>query len=66
MREIVGLFAILPYITWFLTHKWYKDIATPYNLFTFLYIINIMLPILTYKSKWGKLKKKYLKLFKFD
>lgn len=48
MREIVGLFAILPFITWLLTHKRYKDIAAPYNLFTFLYIINIMLPILTY------------------
>ena len=38
MREIVGLFAILPFITWLLTHKRYKDIAAPYNLFTFLYI----------------------------
>lgn len=48
MREIVGLIAILPFITWLLTHKRYKDIAAPYNLFTFLYIINIMLPIFTY------------------
>lgn len=24
MREIVGLFAILPFITWLLTHKRYK------------------------------------------
>ena len=48
MREIVGLLSVLPLMTWLLTHKRYRDIAAPYNLFTFLYIINIMIPILSY------------------
>lgn len=48
MRVIVGLFSLLPLLTWLLTHKKYKDIAAPYNLFTFLYIINVMIPILSY------------------
>lgn len=48
MREIVGALSVLPLITWFFTRKRYNDIAAPYNLFTFLYIINIMVPIFTY------------------
>lgn len=48
MRVIVGVLSLLPLLTWLMTHKKYRDIAAPYNLFTFLYIINVMIPILSY------------------
>lgn len=48
MREVIGLLGIFPFITWLLTQKKYRDIAAPYNLFTFLYVVNIMLPMLLY------------------
>ena len=48
MREIVGIFAVLPLLTWLLTYKKHRDIAEPYNLFTFLYFINIMIPMILY------------------
>lgn len=48
MREVIGLLGIFPFITWLLMHKKYRDIAAPYNLFTFLYVVNIMLPMLLY------------------
>ncbi|WP_300453056.1 O-antigen polymerase [Fusobacterium sp.] len=48
MREVIGFFSILPLITWLLFSKKNSDIANPYNLFTFLYIINIMIPIILY------------------
>ena len=48
MREIVGISALFPFITWVLTHKKHKDIAAPYNLFTFLYVINVMIPTILY------------------
>lgn len=48
MRVIVGVLSLLPLLTWLMIHKKYRDIAAPYNLFTFLYIINVMIPILSY------------------
>lgn len=48
MREIIGILALFPLITWLLTYKKHKDIAEPYNLFTFLYIINVMIPTILY------------------
>ena len=48
MRAVVGLFSLLPFITWSLTHKKHRDIAAPYNLYTFLYVINTVIPILSY------------------
>jgi len=50
MREIVCILALLPFITWILTHKRSKDIAAPYNLYTLLYILNIMLPVILYMN----------------
>lgn len=50
MREVIGLLGLFPFITWLLTHKKNQDIAAPYNLFTFLYIINIMVPMLLYMN----------------
>lgn len=48
MRVIVGVLSLLPLLTWLMTHRKYRDIAAPYNLITFLYIINVMIPILSY------------------
>lgn len=50
MREVIGILALLPFITWILTHKKYKDIAAPYNLFTLLYVINVMIPVILYTN----------------
>ena len=48
MREVIGILALFPFITWILTHKKYEDIAAPYNLFTMLYVINVMIPAILY------------------
>lgn len=48
MRETIGLLALLPFITWIMTHKKYEDMAAPYNLFTLLYILKVMIPSILY------------------
>ena len=48
MREIIGIFSLLPVITWIFSRKKSRDIASPYNLFTFLYFFNIVIPIILY------------------
>lgn len=51
MRELTGIIALLPLVTWLLTYKKHRDIATPYNVFTVLYFINILIPMLLYMDK---------------
>lgn len=50
MREIIGVFALLPFVTWILTYKKYEDIAAPYNLFSLLYFLNVMIPTVLYMN----------------
>lgn len=63
MREIIGIFSLLPVITWIFSWKKSRDIASPYNLFTFLYFFNIVIPIILYINIDSKefLNKVYIK-----
>lgn len=48
MREIAGIIVLLPLVTWFLTHKKHPDIADPYNIYTALYSLNVLIPTFLY------------------
>lgn len=51
MREIAGILSILPLINWVLSHKKHKDIAAPFNIFSLLYIVNVMIPTMIYMNE---------------
>ena len=50
MREIVCILAFFPFITWIFRYKKHTDIVAPYNLYTFIYIFNIMIPTVLYAN----------------
>lgn len=50
MREVIGVLALFPFITWTLTHKKYEDITAPYNLFTLRYVISVIIPAILYAN----------------
>ena len=48
MRELISIIALLPLVTWLLSYKKSKSLLSPYNLFSFIYLLNIIIPTIMY------------------
>lgn len=48
MRELISIIALLPLVTWLLSYKKSKSLLSPYNLFSFIYLLNIIVPTIMY------------------
>ena len=64
MRVLVGCLSIIPVLSWLFININRKDITAPVNVYTLLYIINIMIPVIIYSTNSGSaaLGNEYLKV----
>ena len=53
MRVFFGCFSIIPVITWILLYRKQRELMDPVNIYTLIYMINTMLPIILFSLDSG-------------